>query len=210
MGLFKRKSANDPNDIAILRAEVTDMQSQLDATTLLLVNRTSSLDQLTQRMAEVDDIKRQVVQLEVVNAKLASLDSVNSQLAELSERVALSAVDARQANEQAAILHERISNVSTELANQLGELSREIDGLNGRQATPPTSSMPPPPAPLFESDQALPPELVDQLRVGQVKLANEQARYEIAFRQDLAMLAEQVKRSLTEPDSNLADPDNTH
>ena len=70
--------------------------------------------------------------------------------------------------------------------------------------------MPPPPAPLFESDQALPPELVDQLRVGQVKLANEQARYEIAFRQDLAMLAEQVKRSLTEPDSNLADPDNTH
>ena len=37
-------------------------------------------------------------------------------------------------------------------------------------------------------------QLVEQLRTGQVKLANEQARYEIAFRQDLAALAEQVRR----------------
>ncbi|CAB4810291.1 unannotated protein [freshwater metagenome] len=39
-------------------------------------------------------------------------------------------------------------------------------------------------------------ELVSQLRSSQIKLANEQARYEIAFRQDLAKLAEQVKRSI--------------
>ncbi len=210
MGLFKRKSANDPNSIAILRAEITDMQSQLDATTLLLVNRTSALDQVTQRMADVDLIKTQMAQLDAVNAKLAALDSVNSQLAELSERVAITAIDARHANDQAATLHERISNVSTELANQLGELSHEIDSLNGRQESPPASSMPPPPAPIFEPTQVLPPEFVDQLRVGQAKLANEQARYEIAFRQDLAMLAEQVKRSLTEPDLPLADLHDDH
>lgn len=210
MGLFKRKSANDLNDIAILRAEMTDMQSQLDATTRLLVNRTSSFDQVTQRMADVDDLKLRIAHLDAISDKLDSLESVNSQLAELSERVAISAVDARQANDQAATLHERISNVSTELANQLGELSREIDGLNGRHAVPSASSMPPPPAPLFESAQAVPPELVDQLRSSQVKLANEQARYEIAFRQDLAMLAEQVKRSLTEPNSDQAEPYNTY
>jgi hypothetical protein len=38
-------------------------------------------------------------------------------------------------------------------------------------------------------DQAL-----QTLRSGQVKLAAEQARYEISFREDLAMLAEQVRQ----------------
>ena len=35
---------------------------------------------------------------------------------------------------------------------------------------------------------------VGELRDGQVRLANEQARYQIAFREDLARLAEQLKR----------------
>jgi hypothetical protein len=40
-------------------------------------------------------------------------------------------------------------------------------------------------------------ELITALRTGQIKLANEQARYEIAFRNDLAALAEHVRRSPT-------------
>jgi hypothetical protein len=36
---------------------------------------------------------------------------------------------------------------------------------------------------------------LDELRAGQVRLANEQARYEIAFRADLAELAERCRRS---------------
>jgi hypothetical protein len=40
-------------------------------------------------------------------------------------------------------------------------------------------------------------EVVAALRSGQVKLANEQARYEIAFRQDLATLAESLRRPKT-------------
>lgn len=216
MSLFKRKSSKDLSDVAALRAEVTEMHQQLeaseqsrhlleariqslDATTLSLVSRAGEFDEITQRMAEVDVIKRQVAQIDVVNAKLASLDMLNSKLTELAERVTISADDARQAKDQAATLHERISNVSTELANQLGELSREIDGLGSIAATPQPSAMPPP-APLLEAAQSLPKEVVDQLRSSQVKLANEQARYEIAFRQDLAMLAEQVKRSRTETD----------
>jgi hypothetical protein len=36
-------------------------------------------------------------------------------------------------------------------------------------------------------------EVIEALRASQVKLANEQARYEIAFRQDLANLAEHLR-----------------
>lgn len=216
MSLFKRKSSKGPNAVDALRAEVAEMHQQLDAseqsrrlleariqsldaTTLSLVGRTGELDEITQRMAEVDAIKHQVAQIDVVNAKLASLDSLNSKLTELAERVTISSDDARQAKDQAATLHEHISNVSIELANQLGELSREIDGLNSVANAPRPSAMPPP-APVLEPTQALSKDVLDQLRTSQVKLANEQARYEIAFRQDLAMLAEQVKRSLTDTD----------
>ena len=222
MGLFKRDSPRKRNNIATLRDELDEMNARLDAseqlrrlleerlkaldaTTSSLTERTGALDHVTQRMAEVEVLKRQVAQLDVVNAKIASLDGLNSKLTELAERVAISSDDARQAKDQAASLHERISNVSTELANQLGELSREIDGLAadgaGRSrgpATQQTTAMPPP-APIFDPSQTMPAELVDQLRHSQVRLANEQARYEIAFRQDLAMLAEQVRRSRSQP-----------
>jgi DNA repair exonuclease SbcCD ATPase subunit len=210
------------HDIDALRVALADMNTRLDAseqvrrelesriqsidvTTLSLLNRTSGLDDLSRRVGEVDAlklqvaevevIKRQVAHLDAVNAKIASLDELNSKLSDLAERVTVSADDARQAKDQTATLHERISNVSHELANQLGELSREIDGLSGRGTAP---TMPPPlPAPAnFEPSQLVAEELVSQLRSSQIKLANEQARYEIAFRQDLAKLAEQVKRSI--------------
>ena len=222
MGLFKRDSPRKRNDIATLRDELDEMNARLDAseqlrrlleerlkaldaTTSSLSERTGALDHVTQRMAEVEVLKRQVAQLDVVNAKISSLDGLNSKLAELAERVAISSDDARQAKDQAASLHERISNVSTELANQLGELSREIDGLaadgaaRSRGAATQQATAMPPPAPIFEPSQTMPAELADQLRHSQVRLANEQARYEIAFRQDLAMLAEQVRRSRSQP-----------
>ncbi|MBK5334215.1 MAG: hypothetical protein JJD93_19720, partial [Ilumatobacteraceae bacterium] len=52
-------------------------------------------------------------------------------------------------------------------------------------------------------------EVVDALRGGQVKLANEQARYEIAFRQDLASLAELLRhgRKPDEAQTNEAQTD---
>jgi DNA repair exonuclease SbcCD ATPase subunit len=210
------------SDIEALRAAMVELNTRLeasenvrktletkvqliDATTLSLINKTDGLDDLTRRMgevdamkeqvAEVDAIKQQVAQLDVVNSKIASLDDLNTRLTELAQRVTVTADDARQAKDQTASLHERISNVSVELANQLGELSREIDGIAGRAA----AAAMPPPAPVFDPLQTMAEELVDQLRISQVKLANEQARYEIAFRQDLAMLAEQVKRSLDTP-----------
>jgi chromosome segregation ATPase len=75
-----------------------------------------------------------------------------------------------------AALDARVTSVSTELANQLTELGNDIDGLNARPDGPEAAT-------------------VSDLRDGQVRLANEQARYQIAFREDLARLATELKKS---------------
>jgi hypothetical protein len=79
-------------------------------------------------------------------------------------------------------LEDRIGNISTELANQVSELSLELDQLANREPVqvPVTSAA---------DEQA-----VVALKASQVKLASEQARYEITFREDLAALAEQVRQ----------------
>jgi hypothetical protein len=67
--------------------------------------------------------------------------------------------------------------VSTELANQLRELGGDIDALAAR-----------PPAAVDEGS-------LEEVRDTQERLANEQARYQIAFRADLARLAEHLQRT---------------
>ncbi len=220
MGLFSRKPQIDPQEMVALRHEFADLRNRLDASerarieleaqlqeldaaTAGLAARSHMVDEVTLRLAEVEVLKRQVAQIDVVNAKIHSLDSLNGKFAELSDRVTASADDARQARDQAtashddakaareltAALHERVSNVSTELANQLSELSGEIDGIARTQASA---------AAAVASEQPISNEVLEKLTGAQVRLANEQARYEIAFRQDLATLAEQVKRSRTD------------
>ncbi|MEY3691051.1 MAG: hypothetical protein RJB57_706, partial [Actinomycetota bacterium] len=44
------------------------------------------------------------------------------------------------------------------------------------------------------SGEAVNTELIESLKASQVRLAQEQVRYEIAFRQDLAALADQLAR----------------
>lgn len=73
-------------------------------------------------------------------------------------------------------LERRVTSVSTELANQLSELGGDIESLQNR--------------PPGEVDE----ETIDELRDSQMRLANEQVRYQIAFREDLARLAEQLRR----------------
>ena len=77
-----------------------------------------------------------------------------------------------------AELDARVTAVSTELANQLTELGHDIDALGAR---------PPGDGP--------DPAVLGELRDGQVRLANEQARYQMAFREDLARLAGELKRA---------------
>ena len=106
-------------------------------------------------------------------------DELRAQVSQLAERATSNDTEARAVREHMAVLDQRLTNVSTELANQLSELGRDIDGLGQRIPE--------------VAEGTVSEEVVDALRGGQVKLANEQARYEIAFRQDLASLAELLR-----------------
>ena len=119
--------------------------------------------------------------MNAISDRIAEVDGFASQIAQLTERVNANDNTTRQASEQVAAIEQRLDAVSTELANQVSELGRDIDGLaahSGETAQPAVSG-----------------EVIEHLKTAQVKLAFEQARYEIAFRQDLATLAEQVRRS---------------
>jgi hypothetical protein len=73
-----------------------------------------------------------------------------------------------------AALEARVSGMGSELSRQLHELGTEIEELSKRAE---------------DSGVA---EMMDALKTTQVRLANEQARYEITFRQDLAALANKL------------------
>jgi len=70
----------------------------------------------------------------------------------------------------------RLTSMGTELTNQLSELGQEIDALANLEGEP------------------LEGGLLNDLKATQVRLAQEQARYQIAFKQDLAELAERLSR----------------
>jgi DNA repair exonuclease SbcCD ATPase subunit len=89
-----------------------------------------------------------------------------------------------------AAMDERITSVSTELANQLTELGTELDAVNARGGGDRTIDDD---ALRAEVERAL-EEAMDEIQGGQERLAAEQARYQIQFRQDLAELADRLRR----------------
>jgi chromosome segregation ATPase len=106
------------------------------------------------------------------------IDDLRNQLAELAERVGSGTRDADATRRRIDELDARLTSMATELANQLRELGHEMDTLEAAASEPGAGD-----------------EAVQALRDGQVRLAAEQARYEIAFREDLASLAEQIRRA---------------
>ena len=118
--------------------------------------------------------KVSVDDLEAIRAEVASL---RAELTKRTNELSLVTSATNGLDQRIASLDTRISGMSTELANQVHELGREIEQLAEREHDPATQTA------------------VEQLKVSQTRLANEQARYEIAFRQDLAMLAEQLRRN---------------
>jgi DNA repair exonuclease SbcCD ATPase subunit len=141
-----------------------------------LRDRVGQLGDQTPQGAD-DDVR---LQLQEIGERLQSSEELRSQIGQLAERMASNDTEARAVREHMALLDQRLTNVSTELANQISELGSDIDGLGQRVPE--------------IVDGSVSDEVVEALRGGQVKLANEQARYEIAFRQDLAALAEQLRR----------------
>ena len=141
-----------------------------------LTSQVSTLDQTTTRTsAEV---------AELANRPGASNGA--TELAQFAERLAANDAAIRAATDQLALVEQRLASISVELTNQLTELGNDIDALNS--SAPSTGNEP-------ASLSTLSDEVLDTLRTAQVRLASEQARYEIAFREDLAALAEQIRRS---------------
>ena len=108
---------------------------------------------------------------------------IQSELAALREDFARRAAEVGELRDQLRELDERLSGVdarvthmTTAITNQLHELDSEIERL-------------------ASTADAASAETVSELRANQVRIASEQARYAIALRQDLAELAELLRRS---------------
>jgi DNA repair exonuclease SbcCD ATPase subunit len=210
MGLFRRR---DDEQLAVLRAEMSAVHEQLDAAERSRAELASELGRLT---GELDDR---------INATVDT--QVTAQIEARRERPITSTptppppppmpppIDSRADHERierieerlgeiaasTERLDERVTNVSTELANQLTELSSDIDYV--AQGLPPGSHVSPLDPELIEArlrkqlDEEIDAKLgieLDEVRDNSERLALEQARYEIRFRQDLADLADRLRR----------------
>ena len=216
MGLFGRSRA-EREQIARLEAELASVHERLADSVRVnarmserleaLDNSTNGLEaelrglrssnaELSGRLAAVDDLGAHVDELSArlipaptepppppptsdggtVGGDPAALDELHRRIAALSDE--LEALDAR------------LTGISTELANQLTELGHELDaatqhgdadsGIDDASLT-------------ARLEQAI-EDAMFELQDGQVRLAAEQARYQIQFRQDLADLADRLRR----------------
>ncbi len=204
MGLFKKK-AKEPSEIERLKSEIASMAARLEATDAAKQQLGQQVQGIVTRLdapvdqppppeppppsvspADLDDVR---MQLQTVVERLDApteteptvdpeeFEAAGAQIRMLAERIGeVDIVTAQMQTISARIdqLDARITSISNELANQITELSGDIEGLGGS-----------------EPDV----DLVGQLRDTQAKLANEQARYQIAFRQDLANLADYLKHT---------------
>ena len=172
MGFFRNTKADE--QISMLRAELASLIQRLDESD-------QAKRDLEQRVAELSavngEMRSKVDGLTTITApptepppKPAAAD--DGRMTTLEERLA-------SLDERTDAIDARVTSVSTELTNQLSELSSEIDGLSGAAG----------------GDAS---EELQELRAGAERLANEQARYQIQFRQDLAELATRLRR--TNPD----------
>ena len=116
-------------------------------------------------------------------ASAADLDLLRSELtrlrSELTKRtndLSLITAATNGLDQRISAIDTRLPNVTAELSHQLHELSSDIETITQIKDDP-TSV-----------------EVIEQLHVSQTRIANEQARYQIAFRQDLAVIAEQLRK----------------
>ncbi len=119
MGLFKRRS-EDPGELERLRTGLGELRERLDESDAAKAELGSKIRSLTERMET--PITAPPPEPPTPSAPpavgAAELEAVRAQIARLTVR--LEALD------------RRITTISTELANQLGELSDDIDTLGKR------------------------------------------------------------------------------
>jgi len=216
MGLFKKR-ATDQAEIERLEAEIAAMGARLNASEAAKNELDSTVRGLAARLdtstppppsppppapparvsPDESHIERLDAEIERLSSRLADgpeadidparVDDLADRVEQLTARVdetATPAVDptrldhvaeqVQRIGDRIDALDGRITSISTELANQITELSGDIDG---------------------DERRAPADAVVDELRDAQTRLASEQARYQIAFRQDLAELVDRLRRS---------------
>ena len=117
--------------------------------------------------------KATVADLNTLRSELAQL---RSELTKRTNELSLVTAAANGIDQRITAIDSRLTNMTAELSHQLHELSSDIEAVTSKESD--SSSV----------------EVLEQLRVSQTRIANEQARYEIAFRQDLAVIAEQLRK----------------
>lgn len=132
----------------------------------------SDLEALAGMQAELIDELRAAVarQQGVIDALRARLDQLEATTAARDTRI-----------------EARLTEVSEQFVRQFDELAGGVDesARLAEQALAAQQAL----------DARLPEEVVDHLRTSQTKLANEQVRYDLALRAELAELAERLRRS---------------
>ncbi|MBM3639036.1 MAG: hypothetical protein FJW98_06325 [Actinobacteria bacterium] len=112
----------------------------------------------------------------------ASLAALTAEIESLRQQLTQQVSDVASATGTTSALLARVSSIETSVSNLGSELSRQLHELGSDIENLSHSS---------EDDMSA---TIEQIRASQVRLASEQARYEIAFRQDLAGLAEEIRR----------------
>lgn len=107
----------------------------------------------------------------------AEVEALRSELVRRTTDLSLLTAAANTLDQRIAGLDARMVAMSSEVSAQLHELGGEIDRLATQAPTPELAAA------------------IDSLHASQRRLANEQARYEIAFRQDLAAIADALRRT---------------
>jgi capsule polysaccharide export protein KpsE/RkpR len=106
----------------------------------------------------------------------AEVEVLRTELVRRTTDLSLVTAAANTFDQRIAALDARVASMTGEISAQLHELGGEIDRLASQAPTPQIAAA------------------IDALQASQRRLANEQARYEIAFRQDLASIADALRR----------------
>lgn len=180
-------SARQADELTRQVAELTERAAAHAEMSDQLTTLTNRITELQAQSAQTDELRarlEQVAAATAANGDHARHEAQMAAIEDLAQRVASTELEASRAREQAEHLEQRLLHMGTELTNQLGELSRELDAFGGHAAALNGSA----------ATGAMSDEALESLRAGQVRLAAEQARHEIAFREDLAAIAEQLRR----------------
>jgi len=202
------ENAATTNDIEVVRAELVrlgELSAQVDqlsetVSTQRALPAPSNPDHLAALQQKLDQLAESLTrqQEQIADVALVATDAAERTDTALAEVRSASDVDdatpARdvdaevraqlgQLAEKVAAMDSRVHQVSLELTNQFTELSGDLD----RASSPANATE------TTEMIEELTAQL-DDVTNGQHRLANEQARYAIQFREDLAELADRLRR----------------